>query len=120
MLAVAVLALAQADPEHEHQSHENSARVAQVVALDECDPATFNAALPHTFTEVENFGGGFIPPLNDGEETVRECAGGFSRVALAKTRLLQGSSLQITGLSKGTHNFQCCIHPWMRMSVEVK
>src|ERR1700747_415708 len=92
---------------------------AQVVALDECDPATFNAALgtafchnvtlgafttlsdlfakaatgtpdpnwdfepaplhikkgtvvsvtdqggePHTFTEVANFGGGFISPLN--------------------------------------------------------
>ena len=175
MLAVAMLAFAQAKPDNDHQSQRDSARVAQVVALDECDPATFNAALgpdfcknialgysttladllaeaaagtpnpnwdfepdalkikegtivsvvdqggePHTFTEVANFGGGFIPPLNGGQATVPECAGGFSRVAVAKTRLLQGSSLQITGLSKGTHNFQCCIHPWMRMSVEVK
>jgi plastocyanin len=33
---------------------------------------------------------------------------------------LQGSTVQITGLSKGTHHFECCIHPWMRMNVEVK
>jgi plastocyanin len=148
----------------------------QVVALDECDPTTFNAALgpdfcknvtlgaftmlsdlfsnaqagspdkgwdfepdtltikqgttlnvvdqggePHTFTEVAQFGGGFIPPLNTpAQTTVPECEGGFSRVAVARTRILQGSQLQITGLSKGEHNFQCCIHPWMHLKVEVK
>ena len=148
----------------------------QVVALDECDPTTFNAALgpdfcknvtlgaftvltdlfskaqagtpdpgwdfepdaltikqgttvnvvdqggePHTFTEVAHFGGGFIPPLNTPDQTtVPECAGGFSNVAVARTRILQGSQLQVTGLSKGEHDFQCCIHPWMRLKVEVK
>jgi plastocyanin len=147
-----------------------------VVALDECDPGTFNAALgadfcknvtlgaatkltdlfakakagtpdpgwdfepdtvhikkgttltvvdqggePHTFTEVAHFGGGFLPVLNTSEEeTVSECTGGFSNVAVAKTRILQGSQLQIAGLSKGEHLFQCCIHPWMRVKVEVK
>jgi plastocyanin len=175
MLAVAMLALGQAKSEPDDQSHKDSARVAQVVALDECDPTTFNAAVgpdfcknialgysttfsdlfaeaaagtpnpnwdfepdtlqikegtivsavdqggePHTFTEVANFGGGFIPGLNDGQAPVPECAGGFSRVAVARTRLLQGSSLLVTRLSKGTHHFQCCIHPWMRMDVEVK
>jgi plastocyanin len=156
---------------------ESPPGVAQVVALDECDPATFNApsavgpdfcrnvALgaattfsklfkeaadrnpdpkwdfepdtvtikkggilnvvdqggePHTFTEVEQFGGGFLPPLNGGEATVPECANGFSNLAVARTRILQGSTSQITGLSKGEHLFQCCIHPWMRMKVEVK
>jgi len=151
---------------------------AQVVALDECDPATFNdpsaagadfcknVALgasttfanllalaaagtpdpgwdfepdkltikkggsvsvvdqggePHTFTEVKQFGGGFIPPLNGpGETTVPECTGGFSSIAVARTRILQGSRLDINGLSKGKHLFQCCIHPWMRMEVDVK
>jgi len=155
---------------------------AQVVALDECDPATFNlpgnagpgfcknvalgytglgytttfsklladAAIgapdknwdfepdnlvvdegtpiiavnqggePHTFTEVANFGGGFIPPLNGGENAAPECAAGFSSVAVARTRILQGSQLQVAGLSKGVHHFQCCIHPWMRMTVVVK
>lgn len=154
---------------------EKPPAVAQVVALDECDPTTFNAAIgpdfcknvalgattkfadlfakaangtpdpnwdfepdaltiksgtiltavdqggePHTFTEVAKFGGGFITPLNGGEQTVPECAGGFSSVAVAKTRILQGSQLQFAGLSKGEHHFQCCIHPWMRTTVEVK
>jgi plastocyanin len=155
---------------------------AQVVALDECDPATFNVLTavgpgfcknvalgytpfgsttkfatlfteamngtpdknwdfepdtltvdegtpiiavnqggePHTFTEVANFGGGFIAPLNHNEPTVLECQNGFGNIAVARTRILQGSQLQVTGLSKGQHLFQCCIHPWMRMKVEVK
>jgi plastocyanin len=164
------LALAQ-----DHSSHEHQPRVAQVVALDECDPATFNAALgadfcknvtlgafttlsdlfakaaagtpdpgwdfepdvlrvkegtdisvvdqggePHTFTEVAHFGGGFIPGLNAGQETVPECVGGFASVPVAKSRILQGSQVHVTDLSKGEHRFQCCIHPWMRMKVEVK
>jgi plastocyanin len=151
----------------------------QIVALDECDPTTFNAVLgpdfcknvalafvttfattfndlfaeaaagtpdpswdfepdsvtirkgtplivvnqggePHTFTEVAKFGGGFIPPLNGGQATVPECAGGFKDVAVARTRILQGSQLQVTGLSKGEHHFECCIHPWMRVTVDVK
>jgi len=74
---------------------------------------------PHTFTEVKNFGGGFIPDLNAGEETVSECSGGFKNVAVARTRILQGSQLLVGDLSKGEHYFQCCIHPWMRVKVEV-
>ena len=138
------------------EDEDNPPSLAQVVALDECDPVTFNAALgpdfcknvalgaatklsdlfakaqagtpdpgwdfepdtvnikkgatltvfdqggePHTFTEVAQFGGGFLPVLNaPGEGTVPECAGGFSNVAVAKTRILQGSQRQITGLPK--------------------
>jgi plastocyanin len=148
----------------------------KIVALDECDPVTFNKALgrgfcrnvtlgastklsdlfskaaagtpdpgwdfepdivkikegtplsvvdqggePHTFTEVATFGGGFIPGLNaPGEDTVPECSGGFSNLAVAKTRILQGSTVRVADLSKGKHRFQCCIHPWMRVQVEVK
>lgn len=175
MFAGATRAFAQGHSPQEHPT-EKSAPLVQVVALDECDPATFNAALgpdfcrnvtigafttlsdlfakaaagtpdpgwdfepdvlkikegttvsvvdqggePHTFTEVEHFGGGFIPGLNaPGEETVPECAGGFANVEVAKTRILQASTVQVTGLSKGQHRFQCCIHPWMRVKVEVK
>ena len=165
MLAGATHALAQEAPQ----------TPAQVVALDECDPATFNAVLgpafchnvalgasttlkdlfdkaiagtpdanwdfepdvisikkgtpiivvdqggePHTFTEVAHFGGGFIEDLNGGETMAPECSGGFKNLAVAKTRILQGSQLQVTGLSKGEHLFECCIHPWMRVKVEVK
>jgi plastocyanin len=156
-------------------TEENALPSAQIVALDECDPLSFNAALgpdfcknvalgasttlsdlfskaaagtpdpgwdfepdeisikkdatltvvdqggePHTFTEVAEFGGGFIEGLNAGEETVPECRGGFKNVDVAKTRILQGSQTQVTGLSKGEHRFQCCIHPWMRVKVDVK
>jgi plastocyanin len=168
----ATLALGQANPPRRSPILSNS----QVVALDECDPKTFNEALgadfcrnialgytttlselfseaesghpdpkwdfepdtvhikqgtplsvvdqggePHTFTEVEHFGGGFISQLNGpGEHTIPECAGGFGKVAVARTRMLQGSQLQVTGLAPGEHHFQCCIHPWMRVTVEVK
>src|SRR5882672_7024157 len=176
MFAGATNALAQKqatqpDTEQPPQSHP-----VQFVALDECDPTTFNAALgpdfcknvtlgafttlsdlfaeaaagtpdpkwdfepdtlhikegttlsvvdqggePHTFTEVAKFGGGFIPGLNaPGEDTVPECSGGFSNVAVAKTRILQASHVDVTNLSKGQHRFQCCIHPWMRVKVVVK
>jgi plastocyanin len=160
----------------EHSPEAPSPVPAQVVALDECDPTTFNAALgpdfchnvtlgafttldqlfaqaaagtpdpawdfepdtlrikkgtplvvvdqggePHTFTEVAKFVGGFIPGLNaPGESTVPECMGGFKNIAVAKTRILQGSNREIKDLSKGEHLFECCIHPWMRMKVEVK
>jgi plastocyanin len=149
--------------------------IAQIVALDECEPSSFNAMLgpdfcknvaigavtsfsklfteageghpdpnwdfepdtvnikqgttlnvaneggePHTFTEVAHFGGGFIDGLNGGQQTVPECAGGFGNVAVARTRILQGSNVNVSGLSKGEHQFQCCIHPWMRVTVQVK
>lgn len=157
------------------QEKSSSPTPVQIVALDECDPTTFNAVIgpdfcknvalgfsttfsdlfakaaagtpdpnwdfepdtvqvkkgtpiivvdqggePHTFTEVKEFGGGFIDALNHGEATAPECAGGFGKVSVAKTRILQGSQLQVNGLSKGEHLFECCIHPWMRVKVEVK
>src|SRR5579885_3378684 len=47
------LAVAQGHSEHSadyrNPSSENSARTAQIVALDECDPTTFNAALGPDF-----------------------------------------------------------------------
>ena len=166
ILAGAMQAVAQENP---------APTSAEIVALDECDPATFNAALgpdfchnvalgfsttlsdlfakaaagtpdpgwdfepdevsikkggtltvvdqggePHTFTEVKQFGGGFIEPLNAGEAIAPECSGGFSNITVARTRLLQGSQLHVSGLAKGEHLFECCIHPWMRVKVRVQ
>lgn len=77
----------------------------------------------HTFTEVAEFGGGFLLPLNNPSNApaVPECAGGYvNNAELASTRLIQGSSLLVSGLKKGLHRFQCCVHPWMRLEVEVK
>jgi hypothetical protein len=80
----------------------------------------------HTFTEVAQFGGGFVAPLNaPGALLAPECAtlntdGSLSPGpgALA-TMLPPGSELRVEGLQPGTHNFQCCIHPWMRTTVKV-
>src|SRR5258708_19405030 len=156
-------------------AEEHSPTLAQVVALDECDPTTFNAALgpdfcknvaldalgyattltdlfakaangtpdpgwdfepdtvtmkegatlsvvdlggePHTFTEGAQFGGGFIPPLNHGDATVHECSCGFSNLVMAKTRILQPSTLNITGLMQSTHLFYSCILPSSPMTL---
>jgi plastocyanin len=65
----------------------------------------------HTFTEVENFGGGTVPPLNVGLEQAPECVGAAVLAPGARTKL--------TGLSVGNHRFQCCLHPWMRALIKV-
>jgi plastocyanin len=66
----------------------------------------------HTFTEVAQFGGGRVPPLNKGLTPAPECA--------AAANLPAGASLTVQGLSAGNHRFQCCIHPWMRALIKVK
>jgi hypothetical protein len=68
----------------------------------------------HTFTEVAQFGGGFIPPLsNPGLTPAREC--------LANPQVLDpGDRLVVRGLAEGNHRFQCCIHPWMRAFIKVE
>jgi plastocyanin len=66
----------------------------------------------HTFTEVATFGGGKVPPLNQGLIVAPECPGSVNIPA--------GESTRVSNLSVGNHRFQCCIHPWMRMIVKVK
>jgi plastocyanin len=65
----------------------------------------------HTFTEVANFGGGRVPPLRVGLTPAPECS--------AATDLAPGSTIDVDGLSVGTHKFQCCIHSWMRAAIKV-
>lgn len=67
----------------------------------------------HTFTEVANFGGGFVAPLNGTLIPAPECD------PAAVTILPPGGREQLSGLDVGTHKFQCCIHPWMRAVIEV-
>jgi plastocyanin len=68
----------------------------------------------HTFTEVAAFGTGFVPELNAAlppgtppAEPVGDIGG-----------MAAGDTLEIDGLSPGTHRFECLIHPWMRTVVE--
>lgn len=72
----------------------------------------------HTFTEVAKFGGGFVPPLNalSGNPTpAAECLAS----SVGATIVPAGGLSSPATLSKGTHRFQCCIHPWMRTVVTV-
>jgi hypothetical protein len=66
----------------------------------------------HTFTEVAQFGGGRVPPLNLGLTPAPECL-------VPGPNLLPGATMRIENLGVGIHRFQCCIHPWMRGLVAV-
>jgi len=78
---------------------------------DETVSVTNSGGRTHTFTEVANFGGGRVPPLNKGLTQAPEC--------LSATNIPSGSMVQVSGLSAGNHRFQCCIHPWMRAVIKV-
>ena len=66
----------------------------------------------HTFTEVAQFGGGRIPPLNGALSPAANCL-------VPGTDLAPGDRVQVKGLQPGIHRFQCCIHPWMRAAIRV-
>ena len=68
----------------------------------------------HTFTEVADYGGGFIAPLNIGLVPAPECGTAQGTVIPPDGRV------NITGLAVGNHKFQCCIHPWMRALVKME
>lgn len=71
----------------------------------------------HTLTKVANFGGGRVPPLNQGLTPAPECLippGAADPFAVAP-----GASMRLANLSVGIHRFQCCIHPWMRELIAV-
>src|SRR3954471_8812332 len=79
----------------------------------------------HTFTEVKEFGGGFIGLLNGGAAPAPECAKmvGDELVPTEKalaTLVPAGANGPTTQLAKGTHKFQCCIHPWMQSVITIK
>ena len=69
----------------------------------------------HTFTEVKDFGGGFVLPLNT--------IGGFGAPApecLQNPQLLHpGDKFHETTDEVGVEKYQCCIHPWMRAEIHI-
>jgi plastocyanin len=77
----------------------------------------------HTFTEVAAFGGGSIPLLNGAHgpagtfplTPAPECPANPAALAV----LGPGDTVSIK-LSPGLHNFECCIHPWMRAVIDVE
>ncbi len=73
----------------------------------------------HTFTPVQNFGGGFIPLLNETMTPALECGSNF--VPNPSVDFVGvGETQRLPDLAPGLHTFQCCIHPWMRAAVRVQ
>lgn len=84
----------------------------------------------HTFTRVKEFGGGFVAGLNaaSGNPTpAPECAkvvnGNLVPQAPSADNVFLPGNSNATGpqVREGeTAKFQCCIHPWMRITINAK
>jgi len=73
----------------------------------------------HTFTEVEEFGGGIVDALNNLAHTpvkAPEC------LALEDDDFIKpGATYQSdTEEESGDEKYQCCIHPWMRLTAHIR
>jgi len=79
--------------------------------------ATNRGGETHTFTEVDEFGGGIVPQLNQAiglTEVASECT------QLKPTDFLApGASSSEVEEDAGVEKYQCCIHPWMRAEVRI-
>ena len=79
----------------------------------------------HTFTEVQNFGGGCVAALNNVLHLtpVPECNAllpdGVTPFVFATTGVPAGGTRTAPTLPVGVHKFQCMVHPWMRTTVVV-
>jgi len=94
----------------------------QVVVASTTDPIEVKniGGELHTFTEVEHFGGGFVPLLNQLGGTpvpAPECS---PTPGKDNTFVPAGTSFTFTEDEVGTHLYQCCIHPWMHETLTVR
>jgi plastocyanin len=73
----------------------------------------------HSFTEVEEFGGGIVPDLNDllGLEPTPEC---LAAAVTGESFVAPGGTFEDEVEEVGSERYQCCIHPWMRAVVTAK
>jgi plastocyanin len=72
----------------------------------------------HTFTAVEQFGGGIEPVLNNASGNpveAPECAQLQAADHVAAGAVFTSDA----ATTVGTEHYQCCIHPWMRATVTV-
>jgi plastocyanin len=86
----------------------------------------------HTFTKVEKFGGGFVPPLNalsGNPVPAPECAqvlpdGSLAPQPETPDNLFVEAGTTEQGPTLGEHEkqikYMCCVHPWMRLVVNPK
>lgn len=78
----------------------------------------------HTFTRVERFGGGVVPFLNDltgNHDVAPECMApeNSSNIYVEAGTTETGPVAGSAELPGGISQWQCCVHPWMRMTINV-
>ena len=78
----------------------------------------------HTFTRVDRFGGGVVQFLNDltgNHDPVPECLQpeNSSNIFVEAGTTEQGPVAGSSELPMGMSRWECCIHPWMRMVINV-
>jgi hypothetical protein len=89
----------------------------------------------HTFTKVDEFGGGFFAPLNPitgNPEPAPECARVLADGSLAPQPETDTNQFVEAGTTEpgpfagtralplGVTHWECCVHPWMRVNIEVR
>jgi hypothetical protein len=79
----------------------------------------------HTFTPVKEFGGGFLPLLNDLSDNpvpAAECLtlDDDDKVPAGGKYLIEKEELAEVVDASGIARVQCCIHPWMRATVRMQ
>lgn len=83
----------------------------------------------HTFTKVKRFGGGFVAPLNAAAGTPQpapECAQMVNGQLVPQPPspdnifIPAGGTASASLKSAGTVRYQCCIHPWMHVTITEK
>src|SRR3954465_2655880 len=71
----------------------------------------------HTFTEVDQFGGGIVPSLNELAHATAVAPEG--QALEADDFVAPGGTYREQVSETGTVKFQCCIHPWMKLEAQV-
>jgi hypothetical protein len=105
--------------------NQTDAKLYQTVTLENRGGET------HTFTKVAYFGGGVVPLLNDlsgNPKVASECIklddmGNPVLADVSATNFILPSGAVAYGpalTSAGEQKFQCCIHPWMRVTLNVQ
>lgn len=86
------------------------------IAVGQSIAATNDGGEAHTFTEVEQFGGGIVPALNQASGNTVEAP---ECMTLTPADMVMPGATFTTDAetSAGTELYQCCIHPWMRAVV---
>jgi len=74
----------------------------------------------HTYTEVDEFGGGVVPALNQASGNPTPAPECLNAAEFDSSTVHSGQTVQHTFDERGTEKYQCCIHPWMRQTVTVR